>query len=189
MNQSPKPATVGETAAGWEQRLRAHPEVLPQIAVLLDSIELKHAATATADQAETGGRVAVQQLGQNVLRAWAAQRCVRARYGASLGSVVEVGALWEQTARAAGLGPPSRVHGVGDGAPWIAEQFDRHFAPKAFGVPDGLLPRDRVPRRRRAAPTKPRPRRCATVSVSCARGGRNWTTPARWRPASRLAPD
>ena len=74
MNQSPKPATVGETAAGWEQRLRAHPEVLPQIAVLLDSIELKHAATATADQAETGGRVAVQQLGQNVLRAWAAQR-------------------------------------------------------------------------------------------------------------------
>jgi hypothetical protein len=52
----------------------------------------------------------------------------QARYGASLGSVLEVGELWEQTARAAGLGPTTRVHGVGDGAPWIAEQFDRHFA-------------------------------------------------------------
>jgi len=49
------------------------------------------------------------------------------RYGASLGSVLEVGELWEQTARAAGLGAVTRVHGVGDGAPWIAEQFDRHF--------------------------------------------------------------
>lgn len=52
---------------------------------------------------------------------------VQARYGASLGSVLEVGVLWEQTARAAGLGPATRVHGVGDGAPWIAEQFDQHF--------------------------------------------------------------
>lgn len=51
----------------------------------------------------------------------------QARYGATLGSVLEVGALWEQTACAAGLGEKTRVHGVGDGAPWIAEQFDRHF--------------------------------------------------------------
>jgi Uncharacterised protein family (UPF0236) len=51
----------------------------------------------------------------------------QARYGATMGSVLEVGELWEQTARAAGLGEPTRVHGVGDGAPWIAEQFDRHF--------------------------------------------------------------
>lgn len=50
-----------------------------------------------------------------------------ARYGATLGSVLEVGELWEQIARAAGLGEQTRVHGVGDGAPWIAEQFDRHF--------------------------------------------------------------
>jgi hypothetical protein len=51
----------------------------------------------------------------------------QARYGASLGSVLEVGILWEQTARAAGLGALTRVHGVGDGAAWIADQFDRHF--------------------------------------------------------------
>ena len=50
-----------------------------------------------------------------------------ARDGASLGRVLEVGELWEQTARAAGLGAATRVHGVGAGAPWIAEQFDRHF--------------------------------------------------------------
>ena len=74
MNQSTKPATVGETAAGWEQRLGAHPELLPQVAALLDIIELKSADAATADQAETGVRAAVQQLGQNVLSAWAAQR-------------------------------------------------------------------------------------------------------------------
>jgi adenylosuccinate lyase len=74
MNQSEKPATVGETAASWEQRLRAHPELLPQIAALLDIIELKGVETATADQAETGVRAAVQQLGKNVLSAWAAQR-------------------------------------------------------------------------------------------------------------------
>jgi hypothetical protein len=56
-----------------------------------------------------------------------AEGTASARYGATLGSVLEVGELWEQTARAAGLGEQTRVHGVGDGAPWIAEQFDRHF--------------------------------------------------------------
>lgn len=59
-----------------------------------------------------------------------------ARYGATLGSVLEAGELWEQTARAAGLGAKTRVHGVGDGAPWIAEQFDRHFGGQGRYVVD-----------------------------------------------------
>lgn len=50
-------------------------------------------------------------------------------YGATLGSVGQAGALWAQTARAAGMGGTSRVHAVGDGAAWIiaqcAEQFGR----------------------------------------------------------------
>lgn len=48
-------------------------------------------------------------------------------YGATLGSVLEAGLVWESTARRAGLGAATRVHGVGDGAEWIAEQFDQHF--------------------------------------------------------------
>lgn len=78
--------------------------------------------------ASSAGRRTMPRLWKEVrLCAALAEGRVQARYGASLGSVVEVGELWEQTARHAGLGPPTRVHGVGDGAPWIAEQFDRHF--------------------------------------------------------------
>lgn len=48
-------------------------------------------------------------------------------YGATLGSVGVAGALWRQTAQAAGLGPNTRVHGVGDGADWITTQFHEQF--------------------------------------------------------------
>ena len=37
------------------------------------------------------------------------------------------GALWRQTALAAGLGEPTRVPGVGDGADWITTQFQEQF--------------------------------------------------------------
>jgi hypothetical protein len=74
MKQSASRVAVGETAAQWEQRLRQHPELLPQIVALLDIVELRRADTATADQAETGLRVALQQLGQQALGAWAQQR-------------------------------------------------------------------------------------------------------------------
>jgi hypothetical protein len=48
-------------------------------------------------------------------------------YGATLGSVGVAGALWRQTACAAGLGPDTRVHGVGDGADWLTTQFGEQF--------------------------------------------------------------
>jgi hypothetical protein len=48
-------------------------------------------------------------------------------YGVTLGSAQVAGELWRQTAAAAGLGPQTQVHGVGDGAPWIVEQFEAHF--------------------------------------------------------------
>lgn len=48
-------------------------------------------------------------------------------YGATLGSVVVAAAVWVQTAHAAGLHAHSRVHGVGDGAPWILTQFEEQF--------------------------------------------------------------
>jgi hypothetical protein len=52
---------------------------------------------------------------------------VQARYAATLGSVLEAGLAWEQVAQRAGLTASSRVHGVGDGAEWIAEQFGLRF--------------------------------------------------------------
>lgn len=48
-------------------------------------------------------------------------------YGATLGSVGVAGELWRQTAQAAGVGPHTRVHGVGDGADWITTQFHEQF--------------------------------------------------------------
>ena len=52
---------------------------------------------------------------------------VQAYYGASLDSVLEAGLTWEAVAHRAGAHAASRVHGVGDGAPWIAEQFALRF--------------------------------------------------------------
>jgi len=74
MNQSQPRAAAGETAAKIEQRLRAHPGLLPDVVALLDIVELKRADTATADQAERGVRATLQQLGQKTLGAWATQR-------------------------------------------------------------------------------------------------------------------
>jgi hypothetical protein len=48
-------------------------------------------------------------------------------YGATLGSIKVAGLLWEQTARAAGLGPKTYIHGLGDGAPCILSAFDEQF--------------------------------------------------------------
>ena len=49
-------------------------------------------------------------------------------YGATLGSTGIAGEVWHRTAVAAGLGDTTRVHGVGDGADWIAAQFQEQFA-------------------------------------------------------------
>lgn len=48
-------------------------------------------------------------------------------YGATLGSVGLAGELWRQTTQAAGAGPKTKVHGVGDGADWITTQFREQF--------------------------------------------------------------
>jgi hypothetical protein len=74
-----------------------------------------------------------QRKGKEVL--WREARLCLARekdsvtpvYGATLGSVGVAGALWRQTAEAAGTGPKTKVHGVGDGAEWITSQFQEQF--------------------------------------------------------------
>ncbi len=49
------------------------------------------------------------------------------KYGATLGGTAVAGMVWEQTARAAGFAEQTQVHGVGDGAPWIVDQFGQQF--------------------------------------------------------------
>lgn len=69
------------------------------------------------------------------LAAAQAQGGARAHFGATLeGGVEEVGARWGQAAKAAGWGLDGRVHAVGDGAPWLAEQ-----AKSQFGKQGGYL--------------------------------------------------
>jgi hypothetical protein len=58
------------------------------------------------------------------------------RYGASLGSVGEVGQLWRKTAIEAGMGANTRLHCVGDGAPWIASQVAEQFGHQASYLVD-----------------------------------------------------
>lgn len=57
-------------------------------------------------------------------------------YGATLGSVALAGEMWRATAQAAGLGPRTHVHGVGDGAPWILTQFEEQFGEQGDYVVD-----------------------------------------------------
>jgi hypothetical protein len=48
-------------------------------------------------------------------------------YGATFGSVEVAGLLWREVAQAAGLGAHTRIHGLGDGAPWILSTFQDQF--------------------------------------------------------------
>ena len=50
-----------------------------------------------------------------------------AQYGATLGSAETASWLWRATAQSAGLGDKTRVHGVGDGAPWIMDKYQENF--------------------------------------------------------------
>lgn len=48
-------------------------------------------------------------------------------YGATLGTAETASWVWQAVAVAAGLDKKTRVHGVGDGAPWIVEKFRDNF--------------------------------------------------------------
>ena len=61
---------------------------------------------------------------------------VTPRVGGTMGSVEAAGPqLWE-AAVAAGRGERTRVHAVGDGAPWIADQVERRFGAQATYLVD-----------------------------------------------------
>jgi hypothetical protein len=50
-------------------------------------------------------------------------------YDATLGEVDEVGQRWSRTVGQAGWGMHTRIHCVGDGATWVAQQASTQFGP------------------------------------------------------------
>jgi len=52
----------------------------------------------------------------------------QALYGSTLGTAETAGWVWREVALAAGLEKKTRVHGLGDGAPWIVDKFRDNFA-------------------------------------------------------------
>ena len=52
---------------------------------------------------------------------------VQTCYGATLGNATTAGWLWQEVARSSGLNEQTRVHGLGDGARWIMDQFQSLF--------------------------------------------------------------
>jgi hypothetical protein len=56
-----------------------------------------------------------------------AQGELHTRYAATFGGPEEAGARWSRVVREAGWAALSFIHGVSDGAEWIAEQFRQHF--------------------------------------------------------------
>jgi hypothetical protein len=59
-----------------------------------------------------------------------------ARYGVTLGDALAAGLMWRETAQLAGLNEETKVHALGDGAPWIVNQCDRQFGTQATFLVD-----------------------------------------------------
>lgn len=104
----------------------------------------RHAAGALTLVAQTDGRmIPVVRTGlgtQGDLRktrtlAWQEARLALVRrdgevdpvFAVTLGDTAQTGALLKQLALASGFNEKSRVHGLGDGAPWIARQMEQQF--------------------------------------------------------------
>jgi hypothetical protein len=57
-------------------------------------------------------------------------------FGATLASAEVAGLLWREVAASAGLTARTRVHALGDGAPWIVPQVQKQFGPAASYLVD-----------------------------------------------------
>jgi hypothetical protein len=77
----------------------------------------------------TADRRRQRQVGWQEMRLVAAQAQgeVRTHYAAGFATPAEVGVRWTHVVRQAGWASATFIHGVGDGAEWIAEQFRQHF--------------------------------------------------------------
>lgn len=57
-------------------------------------------------------------------------------FGVTLASAEVAGLLWREVAQSAGLTARTRVHALGDGAPWIGPQVQKQFGPQASYLVD-----------------------------------------------------
>ena len=85
-----------------------------------------------------GDQRRARQVGWQELKACLArdQHSATPIFGATLGSVQVAGLLWRETSEQAGLSAQSRVHAVGDGAPWILAQAHEQFGPQGSYLVD-----------------------------------------------------
>ena len=105
----------------------------PGVAVLLTEIDGSRVPLVATGQGASGAGVTDKRKARRLH--WAEARLclareparVTARYGACLGSVAEAGAVWLDCALRAGAGAHTHLHGVGDGAEWIAGQRGEQF--------------------------------------------------------------
>jgi hypothetical protein len=105
----------------------------PGVAVLITEIDGSMVPLVTTGAGAHEGGVADKRKTRQLH--WAEARLclaraperVTARYGACLGSVAEAGEVWLDCAIRAGAGAQTHLHGVGDGAEWIAGQMAERF--------------------------------------------------------------
>jgi hypothetical protein len=113
----------------------------PGVGVLIaemDGSMVPRVETAVGDNDVPRDRRKTRQLSWTEARLCLAHEpgSITPRFGATMGSVEAAGdRLWE-CALAAGAGSQTKVHGLGDGAPWITDQVDRKFGTHATYLVD-----------------------------------------------------
>lgn len=95
---------------------------------MLPIVEFKEAAEVS-DPAEKADKRKRRTCGWNEIRVCSTHdtKLADARYGACFGGVLETGLMMAATCAQSGMDPTTRIHGVGDGATWIAAQYEEQF--------------------------------------------------------------
>jgi len=125
--------TIAREIAGFNVALpdgvvKAETQVVELDGSMVPIVEFLNEDAVSAPEAKVDKRKR-RQCQWNELRLCTAHDINRAdaRYGASFGGVLEAGCMMHLTARQHGMDQQTHIHGVGDGAPWIADQFDQQF--------------------------------------------------------------
>jgi hypothetical protein len=100
-----------------------------EVAQLIAETDGSMIPTVKVDEEATGDRRKTRQTGwkETRLALVYAAGTVQPVFGVTTGSPDQVGEQMAACAERVGIGPHSEVHGVGDGAPWIADQMQWTF--------------------------------------------------------------
>ncbi|MFT4550718.1 MAG: hypothetical protein ACI8XO_001722 [Verrucomicrobiales bacterium] len=95
---------------------------------MLPIVEFKEAAEVS-DAAEKAHKRKRRTCQWNEIRVCSKHdtKLADARYGVCFGGVLETGLMMAATCAQSGMDPTTRIHGVGDGAAWIAAQYEEQF--------------------------------------------------------------